>query len=82
MYLFFYLLLGTKKRKPFPVLRFSDKAEREGFEPPDLWQSTVFKTAALDRSAISPAQKYILSYNDPKNIKKNIWFNGCFGRMS
>jgi hypothetical protein len=32
-------------------------AEREGFEPPDLLQSTVFKTAAFDRSAISPAQK-------------------------
>jgi hypothetical protein len=32
-------------------------AEREGFEPPDLLQSTVFKTAALNRSAISPAQK-------------------------
>ena len=31
-------------------------AEREGFEPPDLLQSTVFKTAAFDRSAISPAQ--------------------------
>ena len=29
-------------------------AEREGFEPPDLLQSTVFKTAAFDRSAISP----------------------------
>ncbi len=28
-------------------------AEREGFEPPDLLQSTVFKTAAFDRSAIS-----------------------------
>ena len=27
--------------------------EREGFEPPDLLQSTVFKTAAFDRSAIS-----------------------------
>ncbi len=33
-------------------------AEKEGFEPPDLLQSTVFKTAALDRSAISPLQKY------------------------
>lgn len=30
-------------------------AEREGFEPPDLLQSTVFKTAAIDHSAISPA---------------------------
>jgi hypothetical protein len=34
----------------------SGSAEREGFEPPDLLQSTVFKTAAFDRSAISPAQ--------------------------
>jgi hypothetical protein len=33
-------------------------AEEEGFEPPDLLQSTVFKTAAIDRSAIPPRQKY------------------------
>jgi hypothetical protein len=32
-------------------------AEREGFEPPEAFTSTVFKTAALNRSAISPAQK-------------------------
>ena len=32
-------------------------AEREGFEPPDPCRSTVFKTAAIDRSAISPATK-------------------------
>ncbi len=31
------------------------KAEKEGFEPPDLLQSTVFKTAAFDHSAISPS---------------------------
>ena len=31
-------------------------AESEGFEPPDLLQSTVFKTAAFDRSANSPVQ--------------------------
>ena len=29
-------------------------AEREGFEPPDPRRSTVFKTAAIDHSAISP----------------------------
>ena len=29
-------------------------AEREGFEPPDPCGSTVFKTAAIDHSAISP----------------------------
>ncbi len=33
-------------------------AEKEGFEPPDLLQSTVFKTAAFDRSAISPVCCY------------------------
>ncbi len=29
-------------------------AEREGFEPPDPFESTVFKTAAFDHSATSP----------------------------
>lgn len=29
-------------------------AEREGFEPPVPFGTTVFKTAALNRSAISP----------------------------
>ncbi len=33
-------------------------AEGEGFEPPDLLQSTVFKTAAIDHSAISPVCCY------------------------
>ena len=36
-------------------------AEREGFEPPEPLSSTVFKTAAIDHSAISPrnrVQKY------------------------
>ncbi len=36
-------------------------AEREGFEPPEAFTSTVFKTAALDRSAISPNNLYILT---------------------
>ncbi len=27
--------------------------EKEGFEPPDLLQSAVFKTAAIDHSATS-----------------------------
>lgn len=34
----------------------SPSAEREGFEPPEVLPSTVFKTAAIDHSAISPAQ--------------------------
>lgn len=32
-------------------------AEKEGFEPPVPYDTTVFKTAALDRSAISPRAK-------------------------
>ena len=36
-------------------------AEKEGFEPPDLLQSIVFKTTAFDRSAISPVR--LIRYN-------------------
>ena len=36
-------------------------AESEGFEPPDLLQSTVFKTAAFDHSANSP-DKYFMPF--------------------
>ena len=32
-------------------------AEKEGFEPPVPRSTTVFKTAAIDHSAISPAAK-------------------------
>ena len=34
-------------------------AEREGFEPPDPFGSTVFKTAAIDHSATSPSQNVV-----------------------
>ncbi len=33
---------------------FFKVAEREGFEPPVPFSTTVFKTAAFDHSAISP----------------------------
>ena len=36
----------------------SPLAEREGFEPPEPLSSTVFKTAAIDHSAISPSVKH------------------------
>ena len=48
------LLFGKRERgagnacSPFPL------AEGEGFEPPEAFTSTVFKTAAIDRSAILP----------------------------
>ncbi len=39
-------------------------AESEGFEPPDLLQSTVFKTAAFDHSASSPVFCLVVSADD------------------
>ena len=32
-------------------------AEEEGFEPPEPFGSTVFKTAAIDHSATPPSQR-------------------------
>ena len=43
--------------KKAPKMGLFHYAEREGFEPPNLLQLTVFKTAAFDRSAISPRSK-------------------------
>ena len=56
---FCYTRLGKKNAQNvgfehFGTFWYPRYAEREGFEPPDLLQSTVFKTAAFDRSAISP----------------------------
>ncbi len=48
----------TKKGLCNSLLQKSLCAESEGFEPPDLLQSTVFKTAAIDHSANSPLRKY------------------------
>jgi hypothetical protein len=53
---YFQIDLNTARRitkKPSEsLLKAFYFAEGEGFEPPDLLQSTVFKTAAFDRSAI------------------------------
>ena len=45
-----YLFMLTKKRKLFSFLF----AEREGFEPPVPFSTSVFKTGAIDHSATSP----------------------------
>lgn len=56
--IFWLILVGPKTKKPrnredFEVLTLFDfySAEEEGFEPPEPFSSTVFKTAAFDRSA-------------------------------
>ena len=53
----------TRSGGGFPVIycclmKYRDFAEREGFEPPEAFTPTVFKTAAIDHSATSPPQKY------------------------
>ena len=62
-----------KKRKSHSILHyFATLAETEGFEPPIHFCITVFKTAAIDRSAISPLQKYKrLSFVQHFFLKKN-----------
>ena len=42
-------------------------AEREGFEPPEPCSSTVFKTAAIDHSAIFPRTKVTPIFDTAKS---------------
>ena len=51
---------------------FQFLAEKEGFEPPVPCDTTVFKTAAFDRSAISPGAKVLSFLNFQNSFKKNI----------
>lgn len=54
-------------KKPTLLRRLLILAEKEGFEPPDPCRSTVFKTAAIDHSAISPGAKlHIFSFVQQK----------------
>ena len=46
------------KNEPYRTRSSFWLAEREGFEPPEPLSSTVFKTAAIDHSAISPSVKH------------------------
>lgn len=43
--------------KQLKILNYECLAESEGFEPPDLLQSAVFKTVAIDLSANFPSAK-------------------------
>ena len=61
LFVFFYiscfqasLSMRYKKNEPYRTRSSFWFAEREGFEPPEPLSSTVFKTAAIDHSAISP----------------------------
>ena len=56
-YIFKLRLKCARIKKPAIAGFFAWFAEREGFEPPDLLQTLVFKTSALNRSAISPVMR-------------------------
>ena len=51
-------------------------AEREGFEPPEPFSSTVFKTAVIDHSTTSPVLSIIpdICTCFPKRIAKVVIF--------
>ena len=62
---------GIKKHRNLNCDVCSDRsqfAEREGFEPPVPRSTTVFKTAAIDHSAISPMEF------PPKSDAKIVYF--------
>ena len=47
-------------------------AEREGFEPPEPFGSMVFKTTAIDHSAISPDSKKLTARDNEETCKQFI----------
>ena len=59
-------------------------AEREGFEPPEALTSTVFKTAAIDHSAISPVVLNMFCGERDSNPWKFTlqWFSDSLRRLS
>ena len=61
-------------------------AEREGFEPPEPFSSTVFKTAVIDHSTTSPICRS-MPFNFIKAVSGNCFFLEtafilCGGRRS
>ncbi len=57
----------TKKTAEHRFCRGNLAAEREGFEPPEPLGSTVFKTAAIDHSAIFPGTKVTPFFHSAKS---------------
>ena len=56
------------KNEPYRTRSSFWLAEREGFEPPEPLSSTVFKTAAIDHSAISPRRNLLARRNSPREF--------------
>ena len=62
----------AQSKSRIQVVIYSKLAERVGFEPTEDCSSAVFKTVALDHSAISPEM--------PTGISNNMVFQGDFSR--
>ena len=61
---------------------YLEMAEREGFEPPEACASTVFKTAAFDRSATSPRRASIPDKGAPGHVIPGFKQNGNSGILT
>ena len=71
----FLLLKQTKNAETFTGTAFKKIISGErGIRTPGPFGSTVFKTAAFDRSAISPAQKYVLKVCQKNYPGRNKYF--------
>ena len=57
---------------------FASFAEREGFEPPEPLSSSVFKTGAIDHSAIFPGTKVRPFFSFAKFLSKSSIFSAIF----
>ena len=64
------------KKKSVNIKCLHSLAEREGFEPPVPRSTTVFKTAAIDHSAISP-KLFLRSASFQKRCKGTTYFWIC-----
>ena len=71
----------VQKNEPCQTRSSFCVAEREGFEPPEPLSSTVFKTAAIDHSAISPTHaKHAFFKIGCKGTTKNAYTQIFWGK--
>src|SRR5438874_13525779 len=61
--------VGTSGREGYPI-RIQNLAEGEGFEPPKACTLVVFKTTAIDRSAIPPATTMIRAVSHQDSLQE------------
>ena len=73
----YHIAFFTPKNVKKEAFQLPFLAEREGFEPPVPFSTSVFKTGAIDHSATSPKDVFkrksgLFSFDDAKVYQKNI----------